>query len=127
MELHHYIKDRRIIVQKGNFAIIKAKTTDNKAFAQIVDREELTLIIEHSFLIESNIIEIEDNLKILTFDIGCDTHGILSEITALLSAEQVSVFVLSSFSADHVIVREKDFNKVINKFSRFGFSILNIQ
>ena len=125
MKITACIKDKKIIVQKGDFAIVKARSMDKNAFAQVYDRTELTLIIEQSFLIKSNIIEIENELKILTFDIKSDIHGILSEITSLLSAEQISIFVLSSFTADHVIVRKKDFNTAINKFKDFGFEIVH--
>ena len=63
----NYFKNGKVYVWKETFAIIKAKKPFANAFANIIDKNETTVIIEQSKYDEENIIEIEKDWKILTF------------------------------------------------------------
>ena len=62
------IKNCKFYIWKENFAIVKAKRTCLGAFANIIDKNEITLVIEQRKVKEKEVIEIEKNWKILTFD-----------------------------------------------------------
>ncbi|MBE3113366.1 MAG: hypothetical protein IMZ49_01925 [Actinobacteria bacterium] len=64
----NYFKNDKICVWKETFAIIKAKKPCPNAFANISDRNEITVIIEQSKYNDDDVIEIEKDWKILTFD-----------------------------------------------------------
>ena len=68
MDLENYFKNGKVYVWKETFAIIKAKKPFVNAFANIIDKNETTGIIEQSKYDEENVIEIEKDWKILTFD-----------------------------------------------------------
>jgi len=55
------------IFYKETFAIIKSKKVYSKAFVNIVDKNETTVIIEQSKCNNEDIIEIEKDWKILIF------------------------------------------------------------
>ena len=126
MKLQDCLKDGKIKVQKGCFAMVKAKTKNQNAFAQIFDGTELTLFIEQSFLDNENIIEGEKDLKILTFDMKFqfETYGVIAEITTLLAGASISIFLLSGFSTDHLVIQNADYKKAIAIFKELGFQII---
>ena len=68
MDLENYFKNGKVYIWKETFAIIKSKKPFMNAFANIVDKNEKTVIIEQSKYDEENVIEIEKGWKILTFD-----------------------------------------------------------
>ena len=55
----NYFKNDKICVWKETFAIIKAKKPCPNAFANISDRNEITVIIEQSKYNDDDVIEIE--------------------------------------------------------------------
>ena len=64
----NYFKNDKVYVWKEAFAINKARKPSINAFANIVDKNETTVIIEQSKFNDEDIIEIEKDWKILTFD-----------------------------------------------------------
>ena len=68
MDLENYFKNGKVYVWKETFAIIKAKKLSINSFANIIDKNEITVIIEQSKYNEEDVIEIEKSWKILTFD-----------------------------------------------------------
>ena len=68
MDLENYLKNGKVYFWKETFAIIKSKKPYPMAFANIIDKNETTVIIEQSKYDEENVIEIEKGWKILTFD-----------------------------------------------------------
>ena len=63
----NYFKNGKVCVWKETFAIIKSKKPCPEAFANIIDKNETTVIIEKSKYNDEDIIEIEKDWKILTF------------------------------------------------------------
>jgi hypothetical protein len=63
MDLENYFKNGKVYIWKETFAIIKSKKVYPDAFANIIDKNETT-----SKYNNEDIIEIEKDWKILTFD-----------------------------------------------------------
>jgi hypothetical protein len=66
MDLENYFKNGKIYIRKETYAIIKSKKAYPKAFANIIDKNKITVIIEQSKYDEENVIKIEKDWKILT-------------------------------------------------------------
>jgi len=67
MDLENYFKNGKVYIWKEAFAIIKSKKPYLNAFANIIDKNETTVIIEQSKYDDKDIIGIEKDWKILTF------------------------------------------------------------
>ncbi|GAG80991.1 unnamed protein product [marine sediment metagenome] len=67
MDLENYFKNGKVYIWKEVFAIIKSKNVYPDAFANIIDKNETTVIIEQSKCNDEDIIEIEKDWKIITF------------------------------------------------------------
>ena len=126
MKFENYFKNGTIFVWKETFAIVKSKKPLPNAFAVIKDKNETTVVIDQT-IIKNNkyIIEIEKNWKLLTFDmiLPFGLVGFLATISKILADAGISIFVISSFSTDHILIKKNNFKKAINQLENSGLKI----
>ena len=122
MGLENYFKNGKVYIWKETFAIIKAKKPYPNAFANIIDKNETTIIIEQSKYDEENVIEIEKDWKILTFDmvLPFELVGFLAKVSKVLADEKIPIFAVSAYSTDHILVKEKDLARAEKKLTELG-------
>lgn len=127
MEAEDYFKNGKIKVWKEKFAVIKSKHPIAGSFAVINDKNEITVVIDQSKIEENpnNIINIEKDWKVLTFDmiLPFGLVGFLARISKILADENISIFVISSYSTDHILIKEKNLNRALEKLSELGFIV----
>ena len=118
----NYFKNGKVYVWKESFAIKKAKKPFANAFANIIDKNETTVIIEQSKYDEDDIIEIEKDWKILTFDmvLPFGLVGFLAKVSKVLADEKIPIFAISAYSTDHILVKEKDLIRAKEKLKELG-------
>ena len=118
----NYFKNGKVYVWKETFTIIKAKKPCSVAFANIVDKNETTVIIEQSKYNKKNVIEIEKDWKILTFDmvLPFGLVGFLAKVSKVLADEKIPIFAISAYSTDHILVKEKDLTRTEEKLKELG-------
>lgn len=122
MHLENYFKNGKVYVWKETFAIIKSKKPYPKAFANVIDKNETTVIIEQSKFNDEDVIEIEKDWKILTFDmvLPFGLVGFLAKVSKMLADENISIFVVSAYSTDHILVKEKNLTRAEEKLKELG-------
>ncbi len=126
MKLKDYFKKGKFYIWNGKFAVVKSKKSLLDAFAVIKDKNEITSIINQSEVKNSkNIIKTDRDWRILTFDIKLPFSliGFLSKISSALAEEGISILAISSFSTDHILVKQKNLKKAINKLKSLGFKL----
>jgi len=118
----NYFKNSKVYVWKETFAIIKAKKPFPNAFANIIDKNETTVIIEQSKCDGKNVIDIEKDWKILTFDmvLPFGLVGFLAKVSKALADEKIPIFAVSAYSTDHILVKEKDLARAKEKLKELG-------
>jgi hypothetical protein len=118
-------KGMKVIVWKETFAVAKSRKPIEDAFAVIQDKKEITVIAEQSKINGEDVIEAKGGWRILTFDtvLPFDLVGFLAKISRALAEENISILAISSFSTDHILVREKDLDRAIEKLESLGFSV----
>jgi hypothetical protein len=122
MDLKDYFKNGKVYIWEGTFAIIKAKKPYPNAFANITDSNEITVIIEQSKYNNKDVIEIEKDWKILTFDMVLlfGLVGFLAKVSKVLADEKIPIFAISAYSTDHILVKEKDLARAEEKLKDLG-------
>jgi hypothetical protein len=122
MHLENYFKKGKVYIWKETFAIIKAKKPYPKAFANVIDKNETTVIIEQSKFNDEDVIEIEKDWKILTFDmvLPFGLVGFLAKVSKVLADENIQIFAISAYSTDHILVKEKDLARAKEKLKELG-------
>lgn len=125
MNPNDLLKNGKVQVSGITYAIVKAKQIDERAFANLVDNKEITVVIDQTIVNMDNVIEIERDWKLLTFEmfLPFELVGFLSLVAQALSKAGVSVFALSSYSTDHILVKEKDLEKCLGALLDLGCQI----
>jgi len=110
MDLENYFKNGKVYIWKETFAIIKSKKPYPDAFTNIIDKNETTVIIEQSKYDDKDIIGIEKDWKILTFDmvLPFGLVGFLAKVSKVLADEKIPIFAISAYSTDHILIKEND-------------------
>ena len=115
--------DGKFYVWREKFAVAKSKRVLPNSFAVIRDKNEITVVIDQFKVSESDVIEIERDWKIITFDmlLPFGLVGFLAKVSKALADENISIFAISAYSTDHILVKEKDISKAIKKLEALGF------
>jgi hypothetical protein len=118
MKFEEFKKDTEIraSVRKKEYSIAKVAAVpamNQKVFAVITDGAEVTVVaeIDHGL----KVIEEEKPFRIISFDtkLPFDLIGFLAYITKLLADQNISLFAISSFSTDHILMKEAYLAKAI--------------
>jgi hypothetical protein len=122
MKAEDYFKNGKVHVWKETFAVVKSRKTHAGSFANIIDKNEITVVIDQSRFNEKDAIEIEKDWKILTFDmvLPFGLTGFLAKVSQALADEKISIFAISAYSTDHILVKEKDLPKATRKLEELG-------
>ena len=115
------IRKCNLMVWPQKFAILKCKKPQKNAFAVIRDHNEVTVIIEERKA--ANYLEIEPGWRLITFNavLGFGLVGFLAKICSKLAAKNISIFAISAYSTDHILVKEKDLNHAVLALKSIGF------
>lgn len=126
MKLKDYFKKGRFYVWNESFAIVKSKRALEDAFSVIKDKSEITCVIEQSKIKNrKSMIKIEDSWRIITFDIVLlfGLVGFIAKISKALAEEGISIFIISAFSTDHILVKNQNLGRTINKLENLGLRL----
>ena len=122
MELADYFKNAKVYVWKETFAVVKSKRPLPDAFAVIQDKNEITVVIDQSRVNDEDVIELEKGWKLITFDmiLPFGLVGFLATVSRALAEENISIFAISAYSTDHILVKQKDLPRAIKKLENLG-------
>jgi len=115
----------KIKISDEKFAVMRSRRVYTDAFANIKDNGEITVIIGQNKVNDYDIIEIEKDFRLITFEtvLGLNLVGFVAKISEVLANENISIFVLSSYFTDHIFVKEQDLNKAVEALKKLGIKI----
>ncbi len=88
-------------------------------------RDEISLVCQTRD-VPQNTLQREDGWRGFFVDGTLDFSliGILAHISSLLAAEGISIFALSTFNTDYVLVKEQHFEKALSVLSEHGYTLV---
>jgi uncharacterized protein len=112
----------KLKIHEGNFDVVNSKKSYGDVFANLIYGDEITVICSEGKVAEEDIIEIEKEWKLISFDtkLDFDVVGFIAKISQALAKENISIFVVSSYSTDHILIKNKDFDKTIEVLKNLG-------
>ena len=93
--------------------------------AAVVDKDEVTLLLPweswHQVRDQAHAYDQARGYRLITFDTPTDLGlvGFIAILSDLLAQAGISIYSVSSFTRDHVLVREDDLNQAIKVLSDF--------
>lgn len=90
-------------------------------------RDELSVVCSQNAIPEG--IPCERDWRAMKVDGPLDFSlvGILSSISTILAQRRISVFAISTYDTDYILVKEKDLNNAIDALSSEGYDILSAE
>lgn len=69
----------------------------------------------------------ENNWRILKVEGSLDFSlvGVLSSISTVLAHNQISIFAISTFDTDYILIKDKDINNAINVLSSANYEVIH--
>ena len=125
MELRSYLGDARAYVWRERFAVVKSRNPHPEALANIVDRREITVVVEQSRYDEESVIEASLGWRVLTFDavIPFETIGFLARVAGMFAEKRIPILVFSSYSTDHILVKEEHLERALELLREQGVAV----
>lgn len=116
---------KKAIIDKKKYAIVKAKER-SRAWACIDDGREITIITDQSKLNSIKKIKSEKDFKLITFDmiLPFSMTGFIAKIATKLANAKIPIFVISAYSTDHILIKQKYLNKAIKQLKELGFEVI---
>lgn len=117
-----FLNGKRFVFRSEKFAVVKARIPIPNSFATIDDGKEITCVVEERELDFGNVVECEKGFRLFSFCgvLPFSLVGFIARVSSALAEEGVSIFVVSAFSTDHFLVKEKDFQKTVKALERLG-------
>lgn len=112
-------------VAPDTYAVITASHEVPDTFATIDDGREVTHVVPETRLDDIETDECERGWTLLTFDVVLpfELVGFLAVVATALAENDVSIFALSAYSTDHLLVRRADTERAIETLSGLGCEI----
>ena len=125
MDPETVLQDCVVVVAPETYAVVTADGEVPHAFATVDDGRERTHVVTEERLDDIEPERCEPGWALLTFDVDLpfDLVGFLAVVASALAERDVSVFVLSAYSTDHVLVREGDLDEALAALSELGCTI----
>lgn len=134
-----YLAKSRVNVSPETFTVLSINQNDwekllenpelsprmTSPFLIFKDQWEITLVLdEYDFGKIWNVLEnakVERNFRLLSFDVELpfDVVGFMAQVTKIIADAEVSILPFSSFSRDHVLVKQDDLSRTLNALRGF--------
>lgn len=119
----------KLRILEGPYTICKMKTIADAPldgeFVFVAKTDEELSLVCRTEQVPVETLEREDGWKSLGI-IGTMEFtlvGVIAGISAVLAAEKLGIFVVSTFNTDYILVKEKDLDQAVQALERSGYSI----
>ena len=121
----------RIRLLQGTYAVCQIKDTENilncfdeKDFFSITKTEDEISVVMLQDKISSDV-KVEKDWRILKVEGTLDFSliGILAKISGILAKNSISIFVISTFNTDYILVKKEKIVKSMSVLSKEGYEI----
>ncbi|ELY86235.1 ACT domain-containing protein [Natrialba taiwanensis] len=127
MDPTEFLQGSTVRISEETYAVCRTDQGHPAAFATIEDETETTVVVEHDDVSSIDASAVESGWKRLTFEMNLpfELVGFLATVATALAETDVSVFVLSSYTTDHVFVKENDLDAAVPQLEQLGCDVTN--
>lgn len=125
MDPTQFLQNGAVRISDETYAVCRTAHSHPAAFATIQDETETTVVVENDDVGTIDASKIESGWKRLTFemDLPFELVGFLAAVATELAKADISVFVLSSYSTDHVFVKEDELDDAVSQLENLGCTV----
>ena len=125
MDPSDFLDGGTVTVAEETYTVYRTERPESSAFATIQDETETTVIAEEGTIDESNVLAAEPGWRRLTFEmvLPFELVGFLATVASVLAEEGISIFAVSAYSTDHVLVKDVDVDAATKKLEALGCAV----
>lgn len=125
MDPTEFLQTGTVRISTATYAVCQTEQVPPGAFASIHDETETTVVVEEDAVDSVAASAVESGWKRLTFEMELpfDLVGFLATVASALAEVDVSVFVLSSYSTDHVFVKQAELGAAVRRLEALGCTV----
>lgn len=125
MDPTQFLENGAVRISDETYAVCRTAHSHPTAFATIQDETETTVVVENDDVATIDASKIESGWKRLTFemDLPFELVGFLAAVATELAKVDISVFVISSYSTDHVFVKEGQLENAVSQLENLGCTV----
>jgi len=126
MDPAQFLQGETVKISNATYAVCRTTQEHPTAFATIRDGTETTVVVDEDSIDTADADTIESGWKRLTFDVELpfELVGFLAAVTTALAEANVAVFAFSSYSTDHVLVKETDLDDAVSQLETLGCTVV---
>lgn len=121
------IRNSQVRLMPGRYAVLRcADVPDGPGWFMITrDPDEVTAIVEESAIPESRALETDGGYRLVEIRVatGFESVGFLAAVTRALAEAGLSIFVVSTYSKDYVLMKEELVAAGLQALSETGFRV----
>jgi uncharacterized protein len=127
-ELEEIVKNGKFSIFNDTYSILKTTRTMENSLACMVVKSEITVIATERAathtLPNKDILEADHGWRVISFEmeLPLELIGFLAKISSALAEKNISIFVVSTFSNDLILVKENNLQKTIEALNALGFN-----
>ena len=117
-----FLQNCRVSIWPATYAVLQTEIIPKNFVAVIKDHNELSVIIDNQQLESTAYLKAEDNWKILTFEavLPFELVGFLAAVAKVLADAKISIFALSAYSTDHIMVKADKLEQTKEVLTQLG-------
>jgi hypothetical protein len=125
MDPEEFLDGGTVTVPATTYAVCRTEQGDPDAFATVRDETETTVVAEQDSPVAATAQDVERGWRRRTFDLTLpfELVGFLGVVATALADADVSVFVLSAYSTDHVLVKQSDLDAAVQRLEALGCTV----
>jgi len=125
MDPEEFLDGGTATVPATTYAVCRTDRDVPDAFATVSDETETTVVVDQERPVVADADDVERGWKRLTFDMDLpfELVGFLGVVATALAEVDVSVFVLSAYSTDHVLVKQADLDAAVRRLETLGCTV----
>jgi hypothetical protein len=123
MDPSEFLEGTTVHVPTTRYAVAQVEAVpDVDTFAVVRDERETTVVVEEERVGSFDTLAVERGWRRLTFDVVLpfDLVGFLAVVAGELAEAGVSVFALSAYSTDHLLVQAADLAAATERLAALG-------
>ena len=125
MDPSEFLQGGEVRIPEETYAVCQTDESHPAAFGIVRDETETTIVVNEEAVDEIDAEHVERSWKLLTFEMELpfELVGFLAAVATALADADISVFVLSSYSTDHVFVKEADLVDAVSQLETLGCDV----
>lgn len=119
-----YLKNATAMLSQEHYVIAKSKAPVHGAFANIIAKDEVTVIIDEQKASKDFLAaDVGWRLISLNVETPLDAIGIKARIAGALAQAGVAIMPIAAYSRDHFLIKERDLAAAKTALARIGISL----